>query len=264
MAAGAWPGTGRSPGSHGHVGGDVSLRPQVPGGRAARVRPWARWLRAPPAPLRRHRVPATPRIFPAPFLCSPGPLNSPAMPCTPAASSLGSLCTFLSSSYSLSAPIHFSYLPRRSPHIPLHPPVFSLNPPLATAASARLYIPYTPVLHPFPTSCISALPPSCIPIPKPCICPAAERSPWSPPAPHSPHHKEPVPPLPAPTPQKGIFLSEGMSSQRTRRSNPTDAAPAFTALECAPRVCRGGSPGNGLHPTMDGVCQTGEQPLSLQ
>lgn len=160
--------------------------------------------------------------------------------CTPPAS-LGSLCTFLSSSYSLSAPVHFSCLPRHSPHIPLHLPVSSLNHLRATAAPARLDIPCIPVLHTFPSSCISALPPYCVPIPKPSICPAAERSPWSPPAPQSPHHKEPVLPLPAPTPRDGIFLSEGMSSQRTRRSSPTDAAPAFTAVDCAPKVCRWGA-----------------------
>ncbi|XP_039937624.1 spermatogenesis-associated protein 20 isoform X4 [Hirundo rustica] len=57
-----------------------------------------------------------------------------------------------------------------------------------------------------------------------------------------------------------------MSSQRIRRSSPTDAAPVFTAVESATKVCLwGGSRGNGLHPTMGGVCQTGEQPpLSLQ
>lgn len=104
--------------------------------------------------------------LPASSLQLPRSRNIPATPCTSPASPLDSPCSFLSSSYSISAPVHFSCLPRHSPRIPLHPPVFSRSLPRTTSAPV-LYIPCIPVLHPLPTSCIPALPPSPYPNPAP-------------------------------------------------------------------------------------------------
>lgn len=54
---------GRGPGSRRHVGA-AALRPQVPEGPGGQARLSVRCLRAPPAPLRRHRVPTAPPVLP--------------------------------------------------------------------------------------------------------------------------------------------------------------------------------------------------------
>lgn len=107
-----------------------------------------------------------PRTSPVFSLQRPRPLNS-ATHCTPPSASLDSPCTFLSSSYSLSAPIHFSCLPFCLPHhplhIPLHPPVSSLN-LLVLPQPLHHFTCSVPLLcTPFPAPASRP----CIPIPKP-------------------------------------------------------------------------------------------------